>query len=937
MKYFRNYPYTAESLKAEFRALCLTMHPDRGGNADEFKAMTAEYNDILDTLTGKTTSRTAAHDDSDAAQDFADMMGAPLKGTKGKTFADLVAELADVMADEARRADYMSDAERWTCYGWDGCTMTPETRPAYLKKFGRVVVEMAELCATMKNAADRKADEATQYAAHVREARRNQSQGNQAPKAGAFVFGVGCGWKSDGGRGVFVNFEAFAHDPEQYGKDYDDEERRHVCKVVEVIEVSAEDFARPELADELVEKATAEGREFAGGFGTDDPQPEDDPRDPYKKYKYYYTECAAVVCRESGRWYLIDAEGYSYARYCYMPTSWRTMYADEISEAQRKQAERDEQERQEEERKAAERLAEYRAKCAKYEAAGLEDLTAYREAADKARHEESEAGRAHGYRSPEYKAAQKRTQTACAALMAAQKRNIKAMAAAIYPGIKCKVTKADSWRNAGFTLTYEDGPTLKEFQDNTDFDLFAAYWEEYRQDDCTELHRYDLTEFADKYGDGRGVEIVREMSKAERERMTAAILQAVPAAAGICWENRHAWTQEEVTAAAAAVGVDGWELWKVYDHKHTYFNYVTAESLAEWAHELTAYDIKGKKTRTTSAQTESKPQESTAAAETDNTPQDTREAVTANENRTSSESNAENISSAAESRERKATANKPQTPATASTTDTNGDGLRMEKYSEKATVIRGYNAEQAAELEAMGGKEWRNLRGGKGYIFSTRRHGDELAEWMKQQQGEGTTAPAADTTATASEADTTTADTLESGQDITATATASAPADDQPTATASEGKTATASESKTAREVSPLLAAVADLLQTIGNALQQAARFEGVTIPAETLRRWKRETTEGTKTAAARLAEVCACLASLTPDSRRDFDGLGAIFWSLAEQLRQGTDRADLLNGYEFARAQLFDLIDRTQTENQARAVREANDPDTPDPFRKAA
>jgi plasmid stabilization system protein ParE len=98
-----------------------------------------------------------------------------------------------------------------------------------------------------------------------------------------------------------------------------------------------------------------------------------------------------------------------------------------------------------------------------------------------------------------------------------------------------------------------------------------------------------------------------------------------------------------------------------------------------------------------------------------------------------------------------------------------------------------------------------------------------------------------------------------------------------------------------------------------------------VTIPAATLARWKQEATEGTKTAAARLAEVCACLASLTPDSRRDFDALGAIFWSLAEQLRQGTDRADILNGYEFARAQLFDLIDRTQTANQARAVREAN------------
>ena len=70
----------------------------------------------------------------------------------------------------------------------------------------------------------------------------------------------------------------------------------------------------------------------------------------------------------------------------------------------------------------------------------------------------------------------------------------------------------------------------------------------------------------------------------------------------------------------------------------------------------------------------------------------------------------------------------------------------MEKYSEKATVIRGYNADQLAELLAMGGKEWRNLKGGKGVIFSTRRHGDELREWMDAQQGEGTTAPAAETT-----------------------------------------------------------------------------------------------------------------------------------------------------------------------------------------------
>lgn len=73
---------------------------------------------------------------------------------------------------------------------------------------------------------------------------------------------------------------------------------------------------------------------------------------------------------------------------------------------------------------------------------------------------------------------------------------------------------------------------------------------------------------------------------------------------------------------------------------------------------------------------------------------------------------------------------------------TTAQGLTMEKYSEKATVIRGYNADQLAELLEMGGKEWRNLKGGKGVIFSTRRHGDELAAWMEQQQGECTTAPA---------------------------------------------------------------------------------------------------------------------------------------------------------------------------------------------------
>ena len=50
MKYFKNYPYTAESLKAEFRALAKRLHPDTGGNAEEFKAMQNEYEQVTNDL-----------------------------------------------------------------------------------------------------------------------------------------------------------------------------------------------------------------------------------------------------------------------------------------------------------------------------------------------------------------------------------------------------------------------------------------------------------------------------------------------------------------------------------------------------------------------------------------------------------------------------------------------------------------------------------------------------------------------------------------------------------------------------------------------------------------------------------------------------------------------------------------------------------------------
>lgn len=46
MKYFKNIT-TPEELKKQFRTLSIKLHPDRGGNAEEFKAMMAEYSEIV--------------------------------------------------------------------------------------------------------------------------------------------------------------------------------------------------------------------------------------------------------------------------------------------------------------------------------------------------------------------------------------------------------------------------------------------------------------------------------------------------------------------------------------------------------------------------------------------------------------------------------------------------------------------------------------------------------------------------------------------------------------------------------------------------------------------------------------------------------------------------------------------------------------------------
>lgn len=278
-------------------------------------------------------------------------------------------------------------------------------------------------------------------------------------------------------------------------------------------------------------------------------------------------------------------------------------------------------------------------------------------------------------------------------------------------------------------------------------------------------------------------------------------------------------------------------------------------------------------------------------------------------NRTSSESNAESFSSAAESRERKATAKADTTAkqtanegtqsaqertTAAKTADTPTDTTTADSERDTAPA-EGLTLEDTAEGVAVIG----NSRTTYKHRREIKAHG---ARWNKEAQQWQATDP-----------------------DNIARLRAwfALREQDEPTATTQSEPTANESA-----DLSPLMEAFADVLRIFGDIMQQAKQWEGVTIPAATLERWKQEANEGTKTAAARLCEVCACLACLTPDSRRDFDALGAIFWTLSEQLKKGYNPDNLQGATDYARAQLYDLIDRTQTRNQARAIREVLTPD---------
>lgn len=432
------------------------------------------------------------------------------------TFNEIVENLVKVLTDKAESAQYYSDNEQYICLcGWCG-TMSPVSRPAYYKTFGKDTTEAAEAKAREIIAEKEAARKRTKYAEHAQEADRLEG----VPAVGGFFWADNSGLKCDGGRGLFEELHAL-----NYYTDAQNTPAR-LCCVEQIIKVSEADFARPDLADELVTRHNLQGFCRSEDVDDNDNTYYNDP----EKLATFYT-VGALVVSPSGKYYFIDSEGYNYARYIYVPIEWPEMLADEVASVKAKEeARKAEEERQAAEEKA-QRLANYRARCAKW--------------------------------SPLMRNVEKMEQDGkftARKIDNARKANILSMCAAAFPGVKFSVSVRRGW-GADFELTWTDGPTVEEFNEKTDLALFCSRRDTFDGwDDSTDV---SYTEFADfsrltMGSNGGDIKTVREMSDEARAALLADIFAAVPSADvtdKYGYYSNYAFTAQEAEAVAAALGV----------------------------------------------------------------------------------------------------------------------------------------------------------------------------------------------------------------------------------------------------------------------------------------------------------------------------------------------------------------------------------------------
>lgn len=459
------------------------------------------------------------------------------------TFNQIVENLVTVLTDKAQRAQYYSDNEQYICLcGWCG-TMSPVSRPAYYKTFGKDTTEAAEAKARDIIAEKEAARQRTKYAQHAQEADRLEG----VPAVGGFFWADNSGLKCDGGRGLFEELHAL-----NYYTDAQNAPAR-LCCVEKIIKVSDEDFTRPELADELVTRYNLQGFARSEDVNQDDNTYNNDP----EKLATFYT-VGALVVSPSGKYYLIDSEGYNYARYIYVPIEWPELLADEVASVKAKEEARKAAEERQAAEEKAQRLADYRARCAKW-----------------------------SHLMQDVRPLEADPKTTSRQLMNARKANILAMCRAAFPGVKFSLKVRHGW-GADFELSWTDGPTVEEFNEKTDLDLFCSRRDTFDGwDDSTDVIFAEFAEFArlTMGRNGGDIKTAREMSDEARAELLAQIFAAVPAADNrnkYGYTEAYTYTNKEAEAVAAALGVDVFDIFA-----HGYAE--NAETIARRAWNVRSY------------------------------------------------------------------------------------------------------------------------------------------------------------------------------------------------------------------------------------------------------------------------------------------------------------------------------------------------------------
>ena len=426
------------------------------------------------------------------------------------SFPQIVDQLYKVFSNEADASQYtntQSGAQYMGLCGWAG-TMSPLNRAAFLKEFGQDVTDRAEAEARARVAEYRAAYEASEYHRHELEADTfaasyGDPQKSQIPAVGSFVFACTDWLKCEGGP-----MDPLKNHVNDWGS-----LRPELVEIAAVVEVEPAEFLSAETAHRI-----AREHQNHGGSRYNEADPLRLDGQPYA-----WTVGVLVVCRPYGdgeksqtpaRWYIVDSEGYEWARYILMPQRFASMYAEEIADLRAQRAAVEAQKEAEEEAAKAARLAEYRARCARWEGAGLVDVRPLI-AAESA---------AYGTRE------KSQIRSASAKLLATRRKNIATLIAAAFPGVKFSIRANNGW-GAAYRISWTDGPTVETFRASTDVDLLFTTGEYYsNQDDSYDYDRKEFIDFAEKFmGFTRGgFDCDRHESQEFRDEIAARIREAVP-------------------------------------------------------------------------------------------------------------------------------------------------------------------------------------------------------------------------------------------------------------------------------------------------------------------------------------------------------------------------------------------------------------------------